>query len=193
MRTRRLVLVLCIVILAGGLASAARIKVRTEYDKTFDFAGKHTYVWHPTGVGEVLVLQNFDKPNEVRLALEPVIVQAVESGLARLGFVKAVSGETDFRIYYYLLVGQNTSAQYMGQFLPPVPEWGLPPFPISTTSLKIVEQGTLVLDLVSVQKQATVWRAIAEAEIIRANTQAQRVKRINDAVVEMLKKYPRGK
>ncbi len=193
MKTRTLVLIFLLVVLAGGLASAARIKVRTEYDKTFVFAGKHTYAWHPTGVGEVVVLQNFDKPEQVRLALEPAIVQAVESGLARLGFVKAVSGETDFRIYYYLLVGQNTSAQYMGQFLPAVPEWGVPTFSRSTTSIKIVEQGTLVLDLVSVQKQATVWRAIAEAEIIRANTQAQRVKRINDAVVEMLKKYPRRK
>ncbi len=190
MRTRTLVLVLSLAVSAGGLAWAARINVRVEYDKTFDFAGKHTYAWHPTGVGNVMVLQNFDKPEEIRAALEPAIVQAVDAALARRGFLRAAAGAPDFHVFYYLLIGQKTSAQYLGQFLPAVREWDVPTFPGSTTSLRIVEQGTLVLDLASVQGEATVWRAIAEAEILRANTQAQRVKRINDAVVEMLKKYP---
>ena len=59
---------------------------------------------------------------------------AHELGLRGLTLVSA--GQPDIRIHYYLLVTVGMDAQVMGQFLPPVPEWGVPPFAPATQSLK---------------------------------------------------------
>ncbi len=188
MRIARIALVVLIVV--EGLAFAAKVKVRTQSDETFDFTGKRTYAWHPSGAGEVKVMNQIDKPDQIRASVEPPIVQSVEDGLAKLGFTKVTTGAPDFHVFYYVLVGSNTEAQVMGQFLPAVPGWGLPPIGLSTTSLKVVEQGTLVLDVASVERKATVWRGVAEAEIVRANTDEKRAARIREAVAEMLKQFP---
>ena len=41
--------------------------------------------------------------------------------------------------------------------------WGLPLFPQATQSLKVLNQGALVLDLSA--KGAVVWRGVAQAQI----------------------------
>ena len=55
------------------------------------------------------------------------------------------------------------STQTMGQFLPATTAWGLPPFPQATQSLKIMNRGSLVLDLSA--KGTVVWRGVAQAKI----------------------------
>ena len=49
----------------------------------------------------------------------------------------------------------------MGQFVPATVSWGLPLFPQATQSLKILNHGSLVIDLSA--KGAVVWRGVAQA------------------------------
>lgn len=193
-RHARFLLAVSVVITLVAIAAvgvAAKVKIRTQHDKTFDFRGVRTYAWHPEGAGEVKVLEaNADDPASLRAKLEPVIKAAVEEQLAQRGLVPAAGGQPDLHVYYYLLIGAGTSSQYMGQFLTSTPEWGLPVMSGPTTSFKAYEQGSLVLDLSAPSLKSTVWRGVAQAEIDRQRSDADRAKRIRDGVKEMLGKFP---
>ena len=100
---------------ATALVGAAKVKVQTQYDKTFDFKGLHTYAWHPTGAGDVKVLQSSDdNPAQLRAQLEPMIVRSVDAALAQRGFTLATSGTPDLHVYYYVLIGPSIASQTMG-------------------------------------------------------------------------------
>jgi hypothetical protein len=181
--------VLAIAICAAAVV-AAKVKVKTQYDKKFNFAGLHTYAWHPTGKGDVKLLQaSGENPAALRERLEPMVVRAVDGALAKRGFT-AASASPDLNVYYYVLIGPGISAQTMGQFIAPMPEWGIPPFAPATSSIDMYEQGSLIVDLSSPSLGAMVWRGSAQAEIDRSRSGTEREKRIRDAVDEMFKKFP---
>ena len=81
------------------------------------------------------------------------------------------------------------TAKLMGQFLPGSVSWGLPPFLAVTQSLKIFEQGALVID-VRRPDGNVVWRAVAQAELHRDRPDAERNKRLTGVVNDILKQFP---
>ncbi|MGE5358264.1 MAG: DUF4136 domain-containing protein [Bacteroidales bacterium] len=172
------------VVLAGG------VKIKTQYDKEFNFSGPQTYAWHPDGAGDVKVLEADVDSADIKRRLDPMVMQAVDAALKQRGFTRDASATPTYYVYYYALIGPVSESQTMGQFLPAVPFWGLPPFPAATQSMKYYERGSLILDVSSVALKSAVWRGIAEAEIDRAKTDAQRQQRITEAFAEMLKKFP---
>ena len=174
----------------AAVVVAAKVKVQTQYDKKFNFSGLHTYGWHPTGKGDVKLLQaSGEDPAALRAQLEPMIVRAVEQALGKRGFT-AASASPDLDVYYYVLIGPGISAQTMGQFIAPVPEWGIPPFTPATSSIDMYEQGSLIVDLSAPSLGAMVWRGSAQAEIDRSRSASKREERIRDAVDDMFKKFP---
>ncbi len=186
----RLVVVLVLVAAATAVLVAGGIKISTQYDKEFKFAGLTTYAWHPSGAGDVKLLQASGDAENIQRRLEPIVVQAVDDGLKQRGLTKDASLQPAFYVNYYALIGPANEAQVMGQFLPAVTNWGIPPFPAATQSLKNYEKGSLILDISSVKLNSVVWRGIAEAEIDFQKTDAQRQQRIVEAVQGMLKKFP---
>lgn len=126
----RRVLLAAMFLLPAALAIAAGVKIKVDYDKTFDFAARTTYAWHPTGAGQVKVLMSgtaAQDPADLQARLEPVIVQGVEETLKKRGLSKAAPGEASLHVNYYLLVGAGQSMQQMGQFLPRRPRGGFRP------------------------------------------------------------------
>jgi hypothetical protein len=187
----RVALAVSLALALGGASLAAGIKIKTQEDKTFNFAGLKTYAWKLEGASQIKILQNTDEnPEQIRAVLEPVVVAAVDQELAKKGFTKATSGTPDLYVDYYALMGPNISSQYQGQFVGAIPEWGLPDFVMSTTSYKAYEQGSLIIDVISAKQQQIVWRAIGEAEMDRQRSQAKRAQIVSDAIVAMLKKFP---
>jgi len=184
----------CFVALAAAITTAgvqAGLKVNVEFDKVYDFTKVRTFAWHPDGAGEVKLLElHGGDPEEIRARWEPTVKDAVEQELAKRGLVPATTGAPDLFVHYYFLIGPGSESQYRGQFIGAVPPWGLPDFAMTTTSFKLFEQGTLVLDLIDAPKRSIVWRGIAEAEVNRQRTPAERDKRIREAASELLKKYP---
>ena len=102
------------------------------------------------------------KPEPLKAQWEPVILSSIEQTLASRGFTKAPIGTADLKVYYYVLIGAGTTAQTMGQFLPAVPQWGIPPFDAGTSALEVYPQGTLIVDLSSPAAQTMVWRGSAQ-------------------------------
>jgi len=193
-RLVRTTLTLGLALACASVLVSAKVKIKTQFDKTFDFKSIKTFAWHPEGAGDVKVLQlSGDDPATLKTQLDPTITTTVEQGLAGRGLTPAPAGQADLYVSYRLLLGPGTSAQVAGQFIAPVPQWGIAPFSPQTTSLEVYEQGTLIVDLSSRTKQMIVFRGSAESAIDRTRTPDARNKLVRDAILDMLKKLPTKK
>lgn len=179
-------------VLAGALpGAAAKIKIRAQADKSYDFTTVHTWDWDNPTPGKVIALRTQDDdPEALRQRFESTVMDAFASQLQQRGLTRATQSPPDLKATYYLIVKFSSSAQEMGQFLPATTFWGLPPFPQATTSFKVVQEGSLVLDLAAPAKEAVVWRGIAETEIDVSKTDDERKERIREAARRMLEKFP---
>jgi Domain of unknown function (DUF4136) len=193
--TRRAVTVCCFVItlvLAAIVATGAKVKVTVQREESFSFVGMRTWAWHPDGAGDVkMALTPDDDPAAVRNRFEPVIIDAVGKALTARGLSTAAAGaEPDLLVRYYVLISTNMSAQTIGQFVP-ASAWGLPVFSGATQSLRVYEQGSLILDVRAPKSRELVWRGIAQAEIDRDRKPAERDARLRDAIADLVKKIPK--
>ena len=189
MRTTAALLTACAIAGLGGHITAA-VKVKTQFTKSFDFTKAKTWSWHEGAPGEVkMAVTADDNPEVVRQRAEPVIMEAVGATLPQRGLTAAAPGApSDVKIKYYVLITLGTDAQTMGQFLPAVTAWGMPPFSGATQSYTVIERGSLVLDI-SANKEV-VWRGIGQAELKPGQTTEKRAALIREAVADILKKYP---
>ena len=179
-----------VAVLATGAVALAGVDIKISFDKTYDFTKLKTYAWHPDGAGEIKMLElHGGDPVAMLEKFDPVFKDALTGEFAKRGMA-AATGKPDFFVHYYVLIGPNSESQFRGQFLGAVPPWGLPDFAMTTTSFKIWEQGTIVLDVIDASKMEICWRGIAEAKIDRERTLPEREKRIRQGVADLLKKFP---
>jgi hypothetical protein len=113
-------------------------------------------------------------------------MSAVSNELTRRGLKQAPGAP--LLVTYYLLLSTATSAQTIGQFLPAVTQWGVPPYAAATQSLEMMNHGSLVLDMTA--KDVIVWRGVADAKIKRESESVKREELIREAVRDLLKKFP---
>lgn len=175
------------------VGEAAKLKVEAQPDPTFDFATVHTWAWDAEP-GEVIMARTAnDDPAPIKARVEPLIRKFFEAEMAKKGLTLASGGAPDVQFHYYVLVTISTSGQYMGQFLPAVSYWGLPPFTAQATSLDIATKGSLVLDAMLPGKageRKVVWRGIAQSTVEDADSDAVREARIRNATTELAKRFP---
>ncbi len=169
---------------------AAKTDITVEYDKKFSFAGLKTWTWHPEGKGKVLLALTADNdPKKVADRVDPVIIPALEREMGARGFTIA-EANPDLYVHYYVLGTLQNSTQVQGQFLPSVPEWGLPPFLASTTATRTYPVGTLIVDVTAPAQQKLVWRGSAARKIQIDRPDDERRKVLEEAIRELLKKFP---
>jgi hypothetical protein len=190
-RIRALIALIALSLSASSAVLAAKVKVRAQHDPKFDFRSARTWNWARNEPGVVKMLRTQDDDSEdVRRRFEPTIMGSFEEEIGRRGLSVSTSGAPDLEATYYLLVTIGTESQVAGQFLPAVADWGIPPFAPSTTSFKIIQQGSLVLDFKSTKLNEVVWRGVAQAEIDQLKSDEERKVRIRDAVRDLLRQYP---
>jgi hypothetical protein len=169
-------------------SALARVKVKIEFDKAFNFRGVHTWGWHPDGPGEVKMARTaHDDPAAMQKLAEPIVLEAVPTEMTRRGLNHAPASP-DLTVHYYLLLSTNMSAQTMGQFLPATTAWGLPPFAQATQSLEMMNSGSLVLDLSA--SGTVVWRGVAQANIKMDATAKKREALLREAIRDLLRRFP---
>jgi hypothetical protein len=174
----------CVAVQSG----VAAVKVRVDFDKAFDFRQARTWGWNPERPGAIMVARTADdNPEAIQQKAEPIIIDAVSVEMPRRGLTQAAEAP-DLILNYYLLLTLGASAQTVGQFLPPVTAWAIPPFAPSTQSIEVIQQGSLVLDLSA--KGQVVWRGLGEAQIKMDLSQERRVALMREAVREILERYP---
>jgi hypothetical protein len=186
-----LVVIACVSMLA--VVEAAKIKTRAEPDPTFDFSAIHTWAWDADAGDVKMARTPTDDPAVIKQRVDPLIRKYVEAEMAKKKLMVASNGTPDVHLHYYVLVTIGDNSQFMGQFLPSVPYWGLPPFGASTTSLNIVTKGSLVLDALlpgKVGERRVVWRGVAESTVEDADSDQVRQARIQTAAAELVKRFP---
>jgi hypothetical protein len=175
---------LVIVAVAGLLAPAILLAQKTSYDyeKTANFAGFKTYA-HKDGtkVGQQLI--------------DDRIVSAIDTQLAAKG-LKRVDENPDLFVVYHVAFDKQKdistySSGYGGGYGPYGWGWG-GGWAGGTTSTQVrdILVGTLVIDLADAKKGQLAWRGMGVKEV---NTQAnpeKRDKSINEAVKKIMKNYP---
>ena len=175
----------------GDPVVLARVDVKVEFDKTFDFTKVQSWGWNPAGPGEVKMARTAqDDPEAMKRKAEPWILSAMATETAGRGLRLATSAP-DLTATYYLLLTTNMSSQTMGQFLPATVAWGIPPFAPATQSFTVMNRGSLVLDLSA--GGTVVWRGVAQANIQTDADDKRREKLLREGVRDLLKKYPPGR
>ena len=139
------------------------VDVNIEHDKAFDFKSARTWAWNPKGAGDVIVARTKDdNPAAVKVKAEPLILDAVAAEMKGRGLQQATA-QPDLIVTYYLLLSNNMTAQTIGQFLPATTAWGYMLVAPATQSIKMMNQGALVLDLSA--KDVVIWRGVAQARV----------------------------
>ena len=164
------------------------VDVKVEHDKMFDFKAVRTWAWRPKDFGTVVVARTKeDDAEDMKQTAEPWILDEVNIQTKARGLQRTES-QPDVTLAYYLLLSTNMSTQTLGQFLPATTAWGLPPFAAATQSMKMMNQGSLVLDLSA--KDVVVWRGVAQARVEFGLDAKKREALIRAAVRDLLKRYP---
>ena len=164
------------------------VDVQVDHDKAFDFKTMRTWTWNPEGAGDVVMARTQDDDKDaMKRRAEPIIRDAVAMEMMRRG-LQAVETAPDLTLTYFLVLTTNMTTQTMGQFLPGTTAWALPPFAQATQSMKMMNQGALLLVLSAKGEQ--VWRGLAQARVAFDADNSKREAVLREGVRDLLKRYP---
>jgi len=187
---RKLTTAMLALLVCTGVLVTAKVKIQSQGDPKFDFKTLKTWEWSATP-GDVKVwVSSQSDPAPVKKRFEPVILQAVADQLQKRGFTQAGADAPDFLVTYWVLITAQMTSQEMGQFLPSVAYWGIPPFAPQTTAFSVYPEGALVLDVTSRTTGNVVWRGLAQARINLDNSDKKRDENLRDAIEDLLKEFP---
>ena len=188
---RMLVAAACLCLVVA--AEAAKIKVKAEPDPGFDFATVRTWAWDADAGDVIMARTQDDDPAKLKARVDPLIRKFVSAAMVKRGLNEATGGQPNVMLHYYVLVTVSQTGQYMGQFLPSVAYWGLPPFTAQSTSIDVATQGSLVLDAMlpgAVGDRKVIWRGMAQSTLDEEATDAKREGRLQYAADELVKRFP---
>ena len=154
------------------LAGCSSIKVQTNYDDTVDFAPYKTFAFHD----ESIEIEGTSAP---RVAVARVIKDELEAELISDGYQES-RDNPDFLVAFHASVIDPASADYNpGRYS----AWGQ-----GATMIKIVSEGTLIVDIIDASSNELVWRGTATAAVERGSDKAS--EKIHDAVHKIMAKFP---
>ena len=180
MQKRTWIAALAALVVAPVLLTAQ--KVSYDYEKSANFAAFKTYAQKDgTKVGQQLI--------------DDRIVAAIDTQMAAKGFTKAESNPDVVVIYHVAFDKEKDistySSGYGGGYGPYGYGWGGGwAGGTTTTQVRDIVVGTLVIDMADAKKNQLAWRGMGVKEI---NTQAnpeKRDKSINESVKKIFKNYP---
>jgi len=175
----RLVTVGLIALLVPAAAMAQ--KVSYDYDKSANFAAFKTYA-HKDGtkVGQPLIDER--------------IVAAIDAQMAAKGFTKSETNPDVFVVYHVAFDKQKDistySSGYGGGYGPYGWGWGGGMPTTSTTQVRDILVGTMVVDLADAKKAQLAWRGMAVKEVQTQASPEKRDKSINETLKKIFKNYP---
>jgi hypothetical protein len=159
-----------LVLAIGGCSSGPLIS--TDYDTTENFQRLHTWAWAPTppqadGGGAPMAPSSLTHER---------IRAAIQQELTRKGFAKVSEREADFMVLHHAVIGRHIEVDPYGS------GWG--------EDIRTYDEGTIVVDIISSKDKKLIWRGTAKGAIDPDLTPDERNSRIQDAVRQILEKFP---
>jgi hypothetical protein len=177
----------------SATGSATNVTVKTEHDPAVDFGALHSYRWLPTPP----YLTDGQPKNRDRFlsaeALDALIRDSVDRALATRRIKPARGTDTpDCYVIYYAAVGVALNANVLGAHYGYASGWGAPA--LGSTGMapapQVIEQGTLVIDVVRSDRARAIWRGTASGAV---RTDEERRRAIESAVDQMFAQFPRAR
>jgi Domain of unknown function (DUF4136) len=161
-------------------AAAMAQKVSYDYDKSENFAAFKTYALKDgTKVGQPLIDER--------------IVAAIDAEMAAKGFTKSETAPDVFVVYHVAFDKQKDistySSGYGGGYGPYGWGWG-GGMQTSTTQVRDIVVGTLVVDMADAKKGQLAWRGMAVKEVKTQASPEKRDKSISETMKKIFKNYP---
>jgi hypothetical protein len=159
--------------------------VKTNYDTTVDFSQFKSYAWMtPRGVTGV------DDP----AALDQTVKASVEVELAKRGFVMNAAAP-DFMIGYHAVVEPKVEEFILDTRYDDMSDAfydRVAPYagPAGQKRTEVYYEGTLVLDIADARTKNLVWRSSMEGRVNKKLRPAEKQKRIDKGVSQMLSQFP---
>jgi hypothetical protein len=160
------------------------IRVQTDYDPKTDFSNMRSYAWFDERSGVEGDRQ------DVTSLLDRRVRSAVDAELQRKGIALVDKSAAKSLVSYHLGVETkldvntiNSGYGYRGYG-----RYG----GISTTTVSEYQEGTLLIDVIDPSSKQLVWRGSGQARIRQSSTPEDRKARIDEAVKEILEKFPPG-
>ena len=177
---KRLVIGMLAVVLAPALVLAQ--KTTYDFDKTANFAGFKTYA-HKEGtrVGQELI--------------DARIVAAIDAQMAAKGFTVSESAPDVVVVYHVAFDKQKDISTYSSGYGGGYGRYGYGygggwAGGTSTTQVRDILIGTLVIDVADVKAGKMVWRGMGVKEVDTTAKPEKRDKSISKAVEKIFKNYP---
>jgi hypothetical protein len=186
-------LILSLLCLAGSAAlDAVDVKVSVEHDPTADFSALRTYHWLPTPPYLNQLPPETRDPRLKKESLDEPIRAAVDRALGEKRFKRAASTATpDFYVLYYAAFDTGMNADVLGAHYGYRTGWGSKALGATPmTAPQVLDEGTVVIDLLRRDRAVAIWRGTATGTVERARTDAERRRTIDTAVKEMFSKFP---
>ena len=162
-------------------AAAMAQKISYDYDKNASFAAFKTYA-HKDGtkVGQPLI--------------DDRIVAAIDAQMAAKGLTKVEANPDVFVVYHTTFESKKDistySSGYGGGYGPYGWRYGGAWGGSTTTTVRDILMGTLVVDIADAKKGELAWRGIGVKEVKTDANPEKRDKSINDAMKKIFKNYP---
>jgi Domain of unknown function (DUF4136) len=179
---KRLVLSVITAVLALAPVIVLAQKTSFDFDKTANFAGFKTYALKEgTSVGQPLI--------------DARIVAAIDAQLAEKGLTKSDSSPDLFVVYHVAFDKEKDISTYSTGYAGGYGRygwgygggWG---GGTSTTQVRDILIGTLVIDLADAKQGKLVWRGMGVKEVDTQAKPDKRDKSINNAVQKIFKNFP---
>jgi hypothetical protein len=178
--SKSLLTALLVVVVAPALLMAQ--KVSYDYNKNVNFTALRTYA-HKDGtkVGQQLIDER--------------IVAAIDAELAAKGFIKALSNPDVFVVYHIAFDKEKDISTYSSGYRGGYGAygwgwgggWG---GGMTTTQVRDILIGTLVIDLADAKQGQLAWRGMGVKEVDTQAKPEKRDKSIANAVKKIFKNYP---
>jgi hypothetical protein len=182
-----------VIVMAALVAGCSTIETSYDFDPKAKFTGLKTYKW-------------LDKPQKLtgdpridgNTILANRIHEAVDTELSARGFRK-VSSDPDFLVAYHVSLDKRRSVQTLNSYYGYGPGWGYgygasyrPGYwgGAPETYVYEYEEGTLILDIVNPENKELIWRGSAQDEVNFKSTPEKDQTQLNEAVQQMLEKFP---
>ena len=181
MKKKAISTAIAVLVVAPALVLAQ--KVTYDYEKTADFKAYKTYA-HKDGtkVGQELI--------------DNRIIAAIDTQMAAKGFTKSATPDV-FVIYHVAFDKEKDistfSSGYGGGYGPYGYGYGggwSGGMGTSSTTVRDILVGTVVVDMADAKKGQVVWRGMATKEINTTASPEKRDKSINDGMKKVFKNYP---
>jgi hypothetical protein len=158
--------------LAIAIGGCAGPMISTDFDPKRDFSKLRTWSWAPAAPQA----DGAGTPDVSSLTHERIRA-AVEGELGRKGFVRAQDDKSaDVWVQHFAAVGQRVYAE--------------PGYGWYGEDLRAMDEGMIVIDVIDPKDKRLIWRGSARDAIEHDLTPEERDERIQEAVQDILEKFP---